>query len=116
MIIKIKNLKLRTKIGIYDFEEKIDRELIINIKIKTDEEKSVKSDEVKDTIDYDEIVAKVTDIVKNKRFKLIEALAGALIDSIMMNKKIKECKLEVDKVGIAPDYDSASVILKRENS
>lgn len=111
MIIKIKNLKLKTIIGIYDFEQSIDREIIINAKIKTNHTKSLESDDIKDAIDYDQITNKIKNIVKNNRYKLIEKLTQAIMDEIMQDTRITECKLEIDKVGAVEDLESFSITI-----
>ena len=115
MIIKIKNLKLRTRIGVYKWEETIDRELIINVEITTNLTQSLYSDNISDTIDYDQVIAKVKNLVETKRFKLIEKIAQSLMELILSDLRIQKCKLEIDKVGIFDYVDSVSVILEQEN-
>ena len=75
MIIKIKNLRLKTILGIYEWEENVDREIIINAKIHTNFDRALISDEISDALDYDDIVTKIKNLIANKRFKLVEKMA-----------------------------------------
>lgn len=113
MIIKIKNLKLQTILGVYEWEKTIDRDIIINAEITSDNLSSLRSDNIEDTIDYDILISKIKNLIENKRFKLIEAMAQGLIDVIMEDKRISKCKLEIDKVGVVEGVDSFSVTLEQ---
>lgn len=115
MIIKIKNLRISTIIGVFEWEKTVDRELIINVEIATNISKPLQSDEISDTIDYDQIIDKLKNLVANNRFKLVEKLAQTLMDAILEDKRISKCKLEIDKVGVVENVDSFSVTIEQEN-
>lgn len=115
MIIKIKNLKLRTKIGVYEWEKNIDREIIINVEILTNLTKPMQSDDICDTIDYDHIISKIKNLVANNYFKLVEKMGQEIMNVILEDKRIRKCKLEIDKVGVIENVDSFSVTIEQEN-
>jgi FolB domain-containing protein len=112
MLLKIKNLKLKTILGVHKWEENIDREIIINIEIETNFEQSLASDKIEDAIDYDKISYEVKNLIAKKRFKLIEKMAQELLTKIMQDERIFRCKIEVDKVGAIDFVESASVTLE----
>ena len=113
MLIRIKNLKLKTIIGIYDFEEKIQRELIFNIELEVKSNKALASDAISDTVDYDDII-KIVKTIGKKRFALIEKMAAEIVVEIMKNKKIARCKLEIDKTKLYDDVDTCSVVIEKK--
>jgi FolB domain-containing protein len=115
MIIKIKNLRLKTVIGIFDWESNVDREIIINVEISSNSLKGLHSDNISDAIDYDQLISKIKNLVASNRFKLVEKLAQTLMDEILTDKRISRCKLEIDKVGAVENVDSFSVIIEQEN-
>ncbi len=115
MIIRIKNLKLKTTIGIYAWEKNIQQEIIINARIKTNYEKALQSDNISDTIDYDLIVAKIKDVIASKSFNLIEGLIYAIMDDIMSDKRIANCKLELEKIMTNSEMKSCSITLEKDN-
>ncbi|MDX2083240.1 MAG: dihydroneopterin aldolase [Rickettsiales bacterium] len=116
MIIKIKNLTVNTIIGIYDWEKKVDRKIVINVELTTNFTKSTQSDDISDAIDYDEIIKKIKDLVANNRFQLIEKMAQSMMNVILSDQRINKCKLEIDKVGVVEALDSFSVTLEQENN
>lgn len=113
MLLKIKNLKLETIIGIHDWEQHIQRPIIINLEIEGNFNKSLTSDNIEDTIDYDKISNQIKDIIQNQRFKLIETMTQKLLDKIMEDIRITRCKIEVDKVGAINFVESASITLEK---
>lgn len=114
MIIKIKNLRIKTIIGIYDWEQNFEREIIINANIFTNYNNSLVTDEIEDTIDYDKIVSDIKTLTKEKKFKLIEKLAQEVMNLIMRNKKVKKCQLEIDKVGAVEGLESFAILIEEE--
>lgn len=116
MIIKIKNLRLKTIIGVYEWEESFDREIIVNVIIETDHNSSMQSDNVKDVIDYDVIVNKIKNFIDTNRCQLIEKMVGEILTLIMQDKRINKCTLEIDKLKVYDFVDSCSVTETRLNS
>jgi dihydroneopterin aldolase len=113
MLIKIKNLKLSTNVGIHLWEKDFDREIIINVEIETDFIKSLESDNIEDAIDYDAITTKIKDLIANNKFQLIEKMAQEVMNKIMEDSRIKRSKLEIDKVGAVEFVESFSVTIEQ---
>ncbi len=109
MIIKIENLRLRTIIGLYEWEKKNKQDLIINIEIEFDGKKATKTDDINDTVDYKTINKNVIKYVEDGNFNLVERVAGGIADIIMKNNKIKKAFVKVDKPGALRFADSVSV-------
>jgi len=114
MLIKVKNLKLKTTLGVHAWEQNFSREIIINIEIETAFEKSLESDNVEDTIDYDGVITKIKNFIAQNQFKLIEKLSNEVMKKIMEDSRIARCKLEIDKVGIVDFVDSCSVTIEQK--
>lgn len=113
MIIKIKNLKLITNLGVYDWEKNFDRDILVNATIETKEINSTKSDILSETIDYDVIVSSIKEVIKNNQFQLIEKLTQEIVDKIMEDKRITKTTVEVDKLKVFTDVDAFSVIITK---
>jgi dihydroneopterin aldolase len=114
MIIKIKNFRLSTILGIYDWEQDFDREVIINAEIHTNYDKARYSNSINDTIDYDNIIKQIKQLLASKKFQLIEKMAQEILDLIMKDVRIEKCTLEVDKVKVVDEVDSFSISLTQE--
>lgn len=114
MLIKLKNLHLKTIIGIHKWEDEVEREMLINITIETDNNKALQSDDIKDTIDYDLIVTNIKNLVRDNRFKLVEKMVGEILNLIMQDHRIKKCQIEIDKIGAVAGLESFSITEIRE--
>lgn len=109
LYIKLKNLKLKTIIGVYDWEQNIQRDIIINVAIEIEETKNI-DDKLVNTIDYEDLTNLIKSTVKDNRFKLIESLVDKIIDEIRHKYKyISNLKLEIDKVGALESLESFCV-------
>lgn len=114
MIIKIKNFKFKTILGIYEWEEKIEREIIVNALIETDYDRARFTNNIKDTIDYYELITKIKKFLSTKKFQLIEELTQQMLDLIMEDQRIKRCEIEIDKVRVVENVESFSITLTQE--
>lgn len=109
MIIKIDNLKLRTIVGIYDWEKEKKQDVVLNIEIEFDGTKAIESDSIDDTVDYKSITKDIIDLVEGTEFNLIERIAGEAIKIVMRNDKVQKASVRVDKPGALRFTDSVSV-------
>jgi len=112
--IKIKDLLLRTIIGVNDWERREKQDVIINIEIFCDLKKSSNSDNISDTLDYKDIKKKIVRAVEDSSFYLVEALAGKIADLCINYPSVKKVCVEVDKPGALRFARSVSVTIERE--
>ena len=107
--IRITNLKLRTIIGINDWERDTKQDVIINIAIEFDAARSSQSDDIKDTIDYKCLTKEIIREVEGSAYFLLEKLARMIMKIIMKDKRAKGASVRVDKPGALRFCDSVSV-------
>jgi len=113
MLLKIKNLRLKTIIGIYDWEQDLPRDININAEIELTSDNILESNNLDDSLDYGEIVNKIKEFT-NQKFSLVENFTNEVADIIMSYDNVKSTKVEVDKIGSIKDLESFSVVIKRE--
>lgn len=114
MLIKIKNLHLRTFIGFQDWEREKKQDILVNLEMMVPDETAVESDNVDDSVDYKKIKYAIVDSVESSSFYLLERLAGHILDIVMANEKIQRAQVELDKPHALRFADSVSIILSRE--
>jgi dihydroneopterin aldolase len=114
MIIKIKDLRLKTILGIHDWEQNILRQISINIDLLVEDELATISDDIKDTVDYAILVDMIKKFITNNKFKLIEKMAADIIDIIMNDQKISQCNLEINKIGVLENVDAVAIFLSKK--
>lgn len=109
MLIRIKNLRSRTIVGINDWERKKFQDVILNIEIELDGTQVMESDDIEDTIDYKDLKKRILEEVEKSRFYLLDKLAGHVLKIIMENDRILQATVEVDKPHALRFADSVSV-------
>ena len=113
-VIKIKNLRLRTIIGIFDYEREHKQDIIINMKILFDDKKAASTDDINDTVDYKKMTKKIIAEVEMSEFFLLEKLASFILDIIMEDQKVLGAKIKVDKPHALRYADSVAIEKSRK--
>ena len=114
MIIRIKNLRLRTIIGVKHWERRKTQDVIINVEMEFDGSKVAESDNINDTINYKTIRNRIVEEVEKSRFYLLDRLASHVLKIVMEDKKVQRATVEVDKPNALRFADSVSVSCSAE--
>jgi len=109
MIINIENLRLRTTVGIYEWEQKVKQDIIINIEIEFDGREAIEKDSIEYTVDYKTITKRIIAMVEDTKYNLIERISGDVVKLIMEDNKVRSASVKVDKPGALRFTDSVSV-------
>lgn len=112
----IKDLRLRTIIGINDWEKLNKQDIVINVWINFDASTAALSDDIEDTVDYKTITKNIIRFVEDAEIGLIEKLASAILDIIFGDHKVEAAKVRVDKPNALRFADSVSVELDRKRN
>lgn len=115
MILRIENIRLRTIVGIYEWEKKNKQDVIINVELEFDGTAASKSDDINDSVNYKTINKEILERVENTKFELIEKIAGDVLAIILKDKKVQKARVKVDKPGALRFTDSVSVELCGSN-
>lgn len=105
--------------GVMSEESTLGQKFFLDIDMYSDLKPAGNSDNVEDTIHYGEVYELVKDIVENKRFKLIEALAENIASSILENfNKVNEIRVRVKKpeAPVPGIYDYFGVEVRRSRN
>lgn len=109
--ISVKNLRLRTYIGIKEEEINNRQDVIINLTIFYSAQKAVKENEIDYALNYRTITKAIIAHVENSRFALLERMTQELVDLVMAYKEVNYVEVEVDKPHALRYSDSVSVTL-----
>jgi D-erythro-7,8-dihydroneopterin triphosphate epimerase len=115
-IIRVKNLLIRTIIGFNPDERDNRQDVVINLEIETDTDIAVISDSPDGIFDYKVVTKKVIKLVQESKYNLLEKLAHEILQAVMENKKVKRCKVEVDKPHALRFTESVSVEMEETRS
>jgi dihydroneopterin aldolase len=96
-VILIKDLRLFGHHGVYEREKGEGQPFIIDLEIEADMADAARSDHLRDTVDYGQVVNRVARIVEEESFDLIEALAEKIAAQLLREEKIKKVTVTVKK-------------------
>ncbi|WNO60707.1 dihydroneopterin triphosphate 2'-epimerase [Rheinheimera sp. MMS21-TC3] len=110
-IIKIKNLRLRTYIGINEDEIKNKQDIIINAKIHYCAQDAAQTDDMAKALNYRTITKKIITLVEQNRFSLLEKLTADVLSIAAEHASVSYAEVEVDKPFALRFADSVSLTL-----
>ena len=87
-IIYIKDLRVKTIIGIFDWERKVKQEVSIDMEFPFDCKRAAKTDSIEDTIDYKTICKGVIKFVEESSFQLQESLAEGIASLVKIHTEL----------------------------
>ena len=112
-IIYIKDLRIKTIIGIFDWERKVKQEVSIDMEFPFDCKKAAAPDTIEDTIDYKAITKGVIKFVEDSSFQLQETLAESIASLVKNEYGVKSIKLRVSKPGALRGAKDVGLIIYR---
>jgi dihydroneopterin aldolase len=112
-IVFIRDLEVKTVIGVFDWERKIRQRLVFNIELGTDFATAAKSDDLADTLDYKAISHAIEDMAEASSYQLVEALVDAVAEMVMSNFEVKWLSITLDKPGAVSCAKSVGVKIER---
>lgn len=78
----IQQLHTQAVIGVYDFEKVAPQSLIFDLEMGVDIERSMRSDDLNDTVDYAAVAAFIRAWLQQHQFELLEAMMSALFQAL----------------------------------
>ena len=106
----IRNLELRTIIGLYEQERTAKQALIFNLELHGDFYRAGRTDTLDHSVNYRE---KVIALVESSSFRLLEALAEAVAALCLSFEEISSVKVMIDKPAAALRADSIALEIER---
>jgi len=114
-ILRIEALRTTTRIGVHEWEQRINQELLIDIDIPMSVEKLEQTnDALENTVDYDALCQHVTKLVESSAFKLIETVAEHIISSVQRNFGIQALTVRVSKPHAIANAGNISITMIRD--
>lgn len=110
--IHIKDLRLRTFIGINPEEITKKQDVLVNIHMEFPLSPKIDLDTIDQTVNYRSIVKRIIPFVEDNRFGLLERLTQDILEMVMQTPGITYAHVEVDKPHALRFAESVSCSLK----
>ncbi|MBN2509891.1 MAG: dihydroneopterin aldolase [Spirochaetales bacterium] len=111
--IYIRDLHLRTIIGINPDERKNKQDIHLNITLFTDTKTAAESDNISDTANYKEIKQNIIRLVESSSYNLLETLAEETARVCLQSPHVKKTTVCIDKPGALRFAKSVAVEITR---
>ena len=111
--IEIKDLRLRTLIGVTEDERRDRQEVLINLALEMDTRAAGLSDNIDDTLNYRTLTKRLVALVEGGQFNLVEKLAEELAAVCLAEPRAQRVRVTVEKPGALRFARSVGVTIER---
>ncbi|MDF2446215.1 MAG: folB [Moraxellaceae bacterium] len=112
-IVYIRDLKIETVIGIFDWERRIRQTVSLDLEMATDIRKAAASDDIKDALDYKSVAKRLIAFVEGSEFLLVETLAEKIAGIVREEFGVPWLRLQLSKPGAVRGAQDVGVIIER---
>ena len=109
--IRVKDLRLRTYIGIKEEEINNKQDVLINLTILYPAVDAVRDNDIDHALNYRTITKAIIAHVEGNRFALLERLTQEILDLVMTHQAVRYAEVEVDKPHALRFAESVSITL-----
>ncbi|QDT31872.1 dihydroneopterin aldolase [Thalassoglobus polymorphus] len=114
--IEIKDLLVRTIIGINPDERKNRQDVVINLKFQVDIRPAGASDDIEDAVNYRTICKSVIAFVEESKFQLVEKLAEEVARLCLKDERIERVWVSIEKPGALRFSRTVGVTIERSQT
>jgi len=112
-IVFLKDLRIETVIGVYDWEREIKQTVVLDVEMSADVAKAAASDHIDDALDYKSVAKRLIDFVEQSEFQLVETMAERCAQIIREEFGVAWVRLTLNKVGAVSNARDVGVIIER---
>jgi dihydroneopterin aldolase len=112
-IIFLRDLRIDTIIGIYDWEREKKQTIVLDIEMSTDVARAAASDDIRDALNYKDIAKRLIQFVGDSEYQLVETLAEECAHIIRNEFNVRWVKLSLNKQGAVSGSRDVGVLIER---
>ena len=112
-IVFIRQLKIDTTIGIYDWERCIKQSIALDIDMASDIRPAAASENIEEALNYKAVAKRIIAFVEASEFQLVETLAERIAAIIMDEFGVPWLKLTLNKTGAVRGARDVGIIIER---
>jgi len=109
----IRQLTLTTIVGIHPEERIAPQPVVLDLELHSDRQRVYATKNIADTVDYSDVTRRVTQLVKNGSFHLLEVMAEEIADMLLATYSVTRVRVQVAKPRALDSADAAGVRITR---
>ena len=108
--IRLEGLSVFGHHGARPYEKEAGQRLEVDLELEPDDDRAEKSDKLADAVDYDELYKTVREVVEQKSFHLLEALAANTASTILERFSVRKVRVKIAKQNLGWTTGGRAVI------
>lgn len=112
-IIFLRDLRIDTIIGIYDWERSTRQTVSLDLEMATDIGKAAATDHIDDTLNYKAVAKRLIAFVGESDFQLVETLAERICALVLEEFEVPWVRLTLNKGGAVRGAKGVGIIIER---
>lgn len=112
-IIFLQEIRVKTLIGIYPWERVASQTIQLDLEIALPNSRACATDNFEDALDYADVVRRINEVLSEKHFNLLEALAEHIAQIILLEFKSPWTRISVAKLEAIPGVKKLGIRIER---
>jgi FolB domain-containing protein len=114
--VEIKDLLVRTVIGVNDWERRDRQDVLINVCMFTDTRTAGRTDDIAHALNYRSVAKRIISLAEGSQFFLVERLAEEVARVCVQEFGVPKVRVSVEKPGAVRFSRSVGVTIQRDAS
>jgi dihydroneopterin aldolase len=112
-IVFLRDLRIDTVIGIYDWERRMRQTVILDLEMSADVAAAAKTEDIADALNYKAVAKRLIQFVGDSRYQLVETLAERCAEIIRQEFGVRWVRLTLNKKGAVRGASDVGVVIER---
>lgn len=112
-IIFLRDLRIPTVIGIFDWERAVKQTVVLDLEMAADIRRAAASDHIDDTLNYKAVAKRLIQFVGESEFQLVETLAERVAGIVLEEFEVPWVRVILNKQGAVRGARDVGVIIER---
>jgi len=112
-IVYLRDLRIDTVIGIYDWERRTRQTVILDLEMGSDVARAAATERIEDALNYKAVAKRLIQFVGESDFQLVETLAERCAEIILEEFDVPWVRLSLNKKGAVRGATDVGVIIER---
>ncbi|WP_407280672.1 dihydroneopterin aldolase [Aromatoleum evansii] len=112
----LRGVRVEALIGVYEHERHAPQPLVIDLELGLQHARCCASDDLRDAVDYGQVLAAVRRLAQVNRAVLLEAFAQNVADALFAGFELSSVAISVSKPAIFDAADSVGVSIRRRRA
>jgi len=112
-IVFVRDLRVETVIGIWEWERRIKQVVSIDLEMATDVRRAAVTDRIDDALNYKDVAKRVGAFVGGSQYQLVETLAEAVARIVVTEFGVPWVRVSIAKPGAVQGSREVGVVIER---